>query len=106
MIVLTYMLLGHYQTILKLYPEETLACPALSSGAVVQIFMRGREKVRNAQDAVMKPTWVCPNLCPSAVKILPGSTCGTIEDMARLVTSLAGLYHKLSMDSKPKAETE
>ena len=32
------MLSGHYQTILKLYLEETLTSPALSSGAVVQIF--------------------------------------------------------------------
>ena len=48
-----------------------------------------QEKVRKAQNAVMKPTWMCPNLCPWAVKILPGSARGTIEeDMARLVTLL------------------
>ena len=38
MIVLTYTLSGHYQTMLRLYLEEMLTGPALSSGAVVQIF--------------------------------------------------------------------
>ena len=62
---------------------------SLEKARLTALFLRGPEKVRNAQSAVMKPTWSVPNLCPSAVKILPVSTRGTIEDMARLVTSLA-----------------
>ena len=47
MIVLTYILSGHYQTILKLYLEETLTSPALNSGAVVQIFTVSIVRVLN-----------------------------------------------------------
>ena len=46
-IVLTYMLSGHYQTILKLFLEETLTSPAPSSGALVQIFTVSIVRVLN-----------------------------------------------------------
>ena len=71
----------HFLTFLAQSEKESLEKAPLTA-----LFLIGPDEVRNAQRAVMKPTWGVPNVCPSAVKIVPGSTRGTIEDMARLVS--------------------